>query len=89
MLGRAEDREANKPEREKCVAGGNTGRWKHLSPLTQVPELHNLEFARLVNYFLTKPQFLHSGMVMYIVCHCVFKCENCFRILSVVTVKEI
>lgn len=92
VLGRAEDREANTPRREKCVAGDNTLSQLQVEPSQSFdtsPRATGFGVCPLANYFLTKPQFLHSGMVMYILCHCVFECDACFRILSVVTAKEI
>lgn len=33
----------------------------------------------LIQYFLTMPQFLPFGMVMYVLCHCILEICNIFR----------
>ena len=83
---RAADREGNQLKTKKCAAVNTAGRtWDLKSAVTSNTEMQNLGFSLpalgldLIQYFLTVLPFLHFGMIMCILCHCMLKvCDLLF-----------
>ena len=75
-------RESGAKPREKCVQPTQREGQSHLSPLSQDIEPQDLEFVQLRfslalgAVFPYSIPFLPSGMVMYILCHCMLETCN-------------
>lgn len=77
----------NLPDRVMYIIGSKAGRAETRSPWTCQTWNYMFEFSQLgfrlalVQYFLNISWFLIFGMVIHILCHCMFKVCNFFKVI--------